>query len=66
MISKNYFRCCKMRKIWLGGFLLLAMVTLAGCDGNSGAVQIPDNPVPMPDDIVIGSSSGEKVTLPKK
>lgn len=51
MIFKNYLKGFKMRRIGLGSCFFLVVAMLVGC-GDSDTVQMPDNPVPMPADIL--------------
>jgi len=56
-----------MGKIGLNICCLFAIAFLAGCDGSSGAIQMPENPIPMPENI-LESEGGATITkeMPKK
>jgi len=59
-----------MRKIGYSCFLFVVAM-IAGCSGNSDEIQMPENPIKMPDDILDRENSNtgggvEKVVVPKK
>lgn len=68
MNFRNYSELFSMRKIGCSCFLFVVAM-FVGCSGNSKGVQMPENPVKMPEDILDreqGNTQGVEKTVPKK